>query len=246
MLNCDAETGLCQLPDSTRQPSPQQAMGMATTTVRYIGDPMCSWCWGISPALQTLAAYCWDHRLDFRVHVGGLRAGGGDAWNTPFKAFLRHEWETIQRVTGQPFGFSLLEQATFNYDTEPACRAVVAMSHLLAARTESSQTLLAFFSGIQKQFYVDGSDPKQAAFYRPLCAQIDVPYEDFLQRFLSPQAQDETLAEFQRCRSWGVRAFPSILLDSGGQIRLLASGHSNGPALIEKLESLLGDAAANS
>ncbi|WP_370679600.1 DsbA family protein [Comamonas sp. GB3 AK4-5] len=219
---------------------------MTVPTVRYIGDPMCSWCWGISPALQALAAYCKDHHIDFSVHVGGLRAGGGDAWNAPFKAFLRHEWETIQRVTGQPFGFTLLDEAAFHYDTEPACRAVVAMSQLLAERKDASQAVLAFFSGIQKQFYVDGADPKQAAFYRPLCTQAGVPYAEFLQHFLSPQAQAATLEEFQRCRSWGIRGFPSILLDRGGEMRLLASGHTTGTALMEKLESLLGDATATS
>ncbi len=88
--------------------------------------------------------------------VGGLRPGGGDEWNSSFKAFLRHEWENIHRVTGQPFGFTILDDAEFNYDTEPACRAVVAMSQL----QESNQVLLAFFSGIQRRLYVQGADPE--------------------------------------------------------------------------------------
>lgn len=246
MLNCDAKTGLCKLPEPSAPPSPQPSEETTVPTVRYIGDPMCSWCWGISPALQALAAYCQAHGIHFSVHVGGLRAGGGDAWNTPFKDFLRREWETIQCVTGQPFGFTLLDEAAFHYDTEPACRAVVAMSQLLAESKDASQAVLAFFSGIQKQFYVDGADPKQAAFYRPLCAQAGVPYEEFLQRFESPQALAATREEFQRCRSWGIRAFPSLLLEQGGAMQLLASGHATGAALIDRLKSLLGDAPANS
>lgn len=157
MLNCNPETGVCSLPEVFDKPASQKPVETAEPTVRYIGDPMCSWCWGISPTLIEVASYCQSHGLNFSVHVGGLRPGGGDEWNSSFKAFLRHEWENIHRVTGQPFGFSVLDEAEFNYDTEPACRAVVAMKLL---RT-SSQVVLAFFSSIQQQFYVKGSDPKQ-------------------------------------------------------------------------------------
>ena len=238
MLDCDADTRACSLPElanKTVQPAPVQSQA---PTVRYVGDPMCSWCWGVSPALKELAAYCAAKQINFSVHVGGLRAGGGGEWNAAFKSFLRHEWETITQVTGQTFGFSVLDKVEFNYDTEPACRAVVAMGHLLEKRGDSSQVILAFFSAIQKQFYVDGADPKQPEFYRGLCAQFGVAYEDFLQMFSSAWVKEQTIEEFQRCRSWGVRSFPTILLELDGQITLLAAGRTTRNALIEKLESL--------
>ncbi|WIM05793.1 MAG: hypothetical protein OHM77_00460 [Candidatus Nitricoxidivorans perseverans] len=133
MLNCDPETGVCSLPESSDKTAPQVPLSTLVPVARYIGDPMCSWCWGISPALKEVSTYCQIRGLDFSVHVGGLR----------------HEWENIHRVTGQPFGFSVLDEAEFNYDTEPACRAVVAISRLQA----SSQVLLAFFSGINGKVF---------------------------------------------------------------------------------------------
>jgi len=198
---------------------------------------MCSWCWAIAPVLKELLAFCHRHGLNFSVHAGGLRPGGGDAWSPAFKAFLREEWETIHRVSGQPFGFSILETADFNYDTEPACRAVVTMKFLQA----SSQTVLAFFSGIQQQFYVDGADPKAAEFYRALCSEAGVNYETFLKVFLSDEAKDATLQEFQRCRRWGVRGFPNIILDVNGLVTQLASGYTTSAELIAKLESALSE-----
>ncbi len=180
--------------------------------------------------------------LDFSVHVGGLRPGGGDAWNSSFKAFLRHEWENIHRVTGQPFGFTILDEAEFNYDTEPACRAVVTMSQL----QESNQVLLAFFSGIQRRFYVDGADPKQPTFYQALCAEAGVSYEDFLKVFQSSEVKVATTQEFQRCRSWGIRGFPSIVLEVNGQVTHLASGYTTATTLIEKIESVLSNSSISS
>lgn len=240
MLKCDAETGVCSLPELSDPAAAQTLATAAVPTVRYVGDPMCSWCWGIAPALEEVAAYCLDRGIDFSVHVGGLRPGGGDAWNAAFRAFLRHEWETIRQVSGQPFGFSILDAAEFDYDTEPACRAVVAASALLAQRPQGSRAVLAFFAGIQKQFYVNGADPKAPAFYRALCSEAGVDYEEFLAVFQSADAQAATVREFQRCRRWGVRGFPSILLDMNGQVTLLASGYTTSAALVEKLNEQLG------
>jgi len=232
MPTCDAETGVCRLPESSEKSAPHRSAALAGAAVRYIGDPMCSWCWGISPALKELAAYCQSHGLDFTVHVGGLRPGGGDEWTAAFKTFLRHEWENIHRVTGQPFGFTLLDQDAFTYDTEPACRAVVAMERLL----KNGPALLAFFSGIQRRFYVEGADPKQPEFYRDLCAEAGVSHAEFLNLFHAPEVRSATLAEFQRCRSWGIRGFPSIVLDAAGRITPLASGYMTAAAILETLD----------
>ena len=43
-----------------------------TDRIIYIGDPMCSWCWGIAPELDRLQAWT---TLPFDVVVGGLRPG---------------------------------------------------------------------------------------------------------------------------------------------------------------------------
>lgn len=241
MMNCDSETGICNLPESSAGAASPIPGSACVPTVRYIGDPMCSWCWGISPVLKEVEAYCRSRNVGFSVHVGGLRPGGGDEWSTSFKNFLRLEWENIRRVTGQPFGFTLLDKAEFNYDTEPACRAVVAMSELLGQRERDSQALLTFFSGIQRQFYVDGADPSETEFYRDLCVEAGIPYEEFVEVFHSVRAKAATVQEFQRCRSWGIRGFPSIVLELNGQITPLASGYTTSVALIQKLESLIGD-----
>jgi protein-disulfide isomerase-like protein with CxxC motif len=126
---------------------------------------------GVSrPTLHGLAGYCQRHDLDFAITAGGLRPGGGAPWTAAFRDFLRREWEAIDQVTGQPFGYSLLDQASFDYDTEPACRAVVTLSHLLAPGAQHGSEILAFFSGIQRKFHVDGQVPKALDFYRGLCA----------------------------------------------------------------------------
>lgn len=86
MMKCDPVKGTCQLPDfkPTETAVPAIRNGVA---VHYIGDPMCSWCWGISPTVSKVMAFCEAEGIEFSMTMGGLRAGGGDPWNTAFKDF---------------------------------------------------------------------------------------------------------------------------------------------------------------
>ncbi|MFQ5523922.1 MAG: DsbA family protein, partial [Acidimicrobiia bacterium] len=40
------------------------------TKLIYVGDPMCSWCWGFAPEIEDLA-----DEYPVEVVVGGLRPG---------------------------------------------------------------------------------------------------------------------------------------------------------------------------
>lgn len=211
-------------------------------SLHYVGDPMCSWCWGLAPALQDLSDYCAVHGIGFSVTVGGLRAGGGAPWSESFRTFLRRQWQTIGRVTGQPFGFTLLDHdhEHYDYDTEPACRAVVAMASLMHAGGRGERSVLAFFTAIQRKFYVQGDDPKDVEFYRSLCEGSGIRFEDFRAAFRSEPVRRATLAQFEQCRRWGVRGFPCILIEERGRIGVLAAGYVDRASLMAKLHAWLG------
>jgi putative protein-disulfide isomerase len=59
----------------------------------YVGDPMCSWCYGISKHLILLKNHF--SNLEFNIVVGGLRPGGGDVWDEQFKVFIQHHWKEV-------------------------------------------------------------------------------------------------------------------------------------------------------
>lgn len=245
MMQCDPITGSCLLPDEPTA-TQRQPTASSNVVIRYVGDPMCSWCWGISPVVKQLAEFCDQRGLSFVMTTGGLRAGGGDAWNSAFKTFLREEWSHIQATTGQPFGFSLLEQAQFNYDTEPACRAVVTASLLLADCGLPSAAALAFLAATQYKFYVHGQDPKTESFYHDICEQVGLPFDEFCQTFTSQRAREAVNQDFVRCRQWGVRSFPTLLLEQHGEIALLATGYVTAETLLNRLNAQLTEVAERS
>ena len=121
---CDPVTGECTPASLEGETSKAQK---ADGEIIYIGDPMCSWCWGISNHLQELKEHFAEHK--FSIVLGGLRPGGGDPWDDNFKGFLKHHWEEVTARSGQPFGYKLFDRASFNYDTEPPCRVSLRQKH---------------------------------------------------------------------------------------------------------------------
>jgi len=225
---CNPETGACELPQFEKRPVQNAASDQVL--VSYVGDPMCSWCWGMSPVIEALAAHCAAQGLGFRIVMGGLRAGGGDPWNAAFRDFLRREWTHIAKQTGQPFGFHLLERSAFNYDTEPACRAVVAARGL-----NSRQSALRFFAEVQRKFYVEGEDPKETVFYRDICRTLGIDFAAFEAAFLSPAAIAAVHGDFALTRQLGVTGFPSVVMQSGTTLKKLSVGYAPFETLADRL-----------
>lgn len=235
-MECDPVTGLCLLPGA-EAPS-GDAAARDQMQVYYVGDPMCSWCWGMSPVIDALARHCEDEAMGFRLVMGGLRAGGGDPWNDGFRDFLRQEWTHIAARTGQPFGFRLLERPAFTYDTEPACRAVVTARALFGEAPDANRRELAFFAAVQRKFYVEGEDPKEPGFYHEICTATGIEPAIFGTRFASPESQAATRQDFRLARQLGVRGFPTVMLQIPAGLHELAVGYASFAALRERIRQL--------
>lgn len=229
---CDPETGICT-PSSLQELNDVGTKSHDRQEIVYVGDPMCSWCWGISPALIQVRNHYVSKKIAFRVLSGGLRPGGGDPWNEEMKNFLRHHWEEVNERSGQPFGYDLFDLEDFNYDTEPSCRAVVAARPLVKERE------MEFFEAIQRKFYVESQDPNKPAFYSSICDEFNVNYGDFLARFESDEVKQETMAEFQLNRRWGVKGYPTILLLNDDQLYMIAHGYAEFEEMKGRIDQVL-------
>ena len=120
----------------------------------YIADPMCSWCYGFGPQLKALLDALPDVQLD--IVVGGLRAYNTDVMDEAQKATILGHWKQVQAASGLPFSTSGMARPNFVYDTEPACRALVAARIL--SPDLPSRSMLDVFHAIQHAFYAQGRD----------------------------------------------------------------------------------------
>lgn len=233
-VSCDPETGLCEIPESSGALISSIEWNTDEEII-YVGDPMCSWCWGISPQLNALQRYGNQNGIPFSLVMGGLRPGGGDEWNAEFKDFLKHHWEEVHTRSGQPFGYRLFNLEYFDYDTEPACRAVVTVRNIDPNKT------LRFYELVQHSFYVKSNDPKQPTFYRDICEKLDIDFKAFATKFLSAEMKAATQQDFKQNRQWGVSGFPAVLYRKNDQLYYIARGFSTYETMKETLENIKKD-----
>lgn len=192
----------------------------ADREIIYVGDPMCSWCWGVAPELDTLVER--HPELPLRIVVGGLRPGPvAQTVDERFAGYLAHHWEAVERRSGQPFDASLLGRQGWLYDTEPACRAVVVMRELAPENT------FPFFKRLQRAFYAEGVILSEDAPFQSLVAEFEVDADEFMRIFASEAAVKSTWKDFSLARSWGINGFPTILARSGDSASVIARGYTS-------------------
>lgn len=197
----------------------------------YVGDPMCSWCWGISPGIERLLS---EYSLPLEVVVGGLRPGpSAQRLDEGLKGFLRGEWSQIETVTGQPFDHGLLDWEDWLYDTEPAAIAVVTMRELATPET------FPFFVRLQRAFYAENVDLTDIDSYEQLVVEFPVEPHEFQNRLRSEEARQAAWADFQLARRMGVNSFPTVLLRRGEEWDLVAYGYRSPDDLATRVEELI-------
>jgi putative protein-disulfide isomerase len=177
----------------------------------FVIDPMCSWCHGFHPVMEAMRAEYSD-RYDFSLVVGGLRTKGAMAWDETTKARLKATWRQVAETTGQRFTEKLFERERFEYDTYPACKAVVTVRELWG---ESAS--FAYLGRIQNAFYLEGAD---ITMLQVLKRWIDPEKQEaFAAFFESERAEQLMQHDFSKARAMGANVFPSVVrIDSDGHM----------------------------
>ncbi len=189
-------------------------------TLVYIADPMCSWCWGFAPVIDELVTE-FAGQLSLRVVAGGLRPYTKEAMDEAMRAEIIHHWQSVHEMTGQPFTFDGAFPTGFVYDTEPACRAVVAARELAG-----DQPALRLLRSLHEGFYVNERDVTESEVLCEIAASIDgVDADAFAGQLDTDVARDQTLDDFRFSHSLGVRGFPTIVLEHKERYGLLSSGY---------------------
>ncbi|HBX57366.1 DsbA family protein [Pseudomonas sp. UBA2684] len=195
----------------------------------YVMDPMCSWCWGFAPVIESLAEQAAVAGVSLHLVVGGLRR---DQVAIDAAARVRYlgYWQAVNASTGQLFNFADGLPEGLVYDTEPACRALVTARNL---DTQSAWPLLTL---IQQAFYVEGRDVTQAGVLLELAERAGLPRIVFAEAFDSAEQHAATAADFTWVQDLGIAGFPTLLAERNGQLALLTNGYQP----LDVLAPLLG------
>jgi len=171
----------------------------------YVGDPMCSWCYGIGPEIKRVRER-YEDAFNFELLMGGLRPYNEDVMNEGLKSELRSHWTEIASKTERKFNFDILDRDDFVYDSEPASRAVV------VARAMKPEICFDFMEAVQLAFYENNQDTNELETYLELAANFDLDRREFWEKFSSEQFKAATNQEFQIARQLNVKSFPTLLM----------------------------------
>jgi putative protein-disulfide isomerase len=184
----------------------------------YVMDPMCSWCWGFAPVLESLAEQAAAAGVGLQLVLGGLRRDGVAVDAAARVRYLGY-WQAVNASTGQLFNFDAGLPDGLVYDTEPACRALV------TARSLAPELVWPLTQLIQQAFYTQGVDVTRASVLVELAERAGIPRIVFAEAFDSVDQRRATAADFSWVQDLGIAGFPTLLAERNGQLALLTNGY---------------------
>lgn len=184
----------------------------------YVMDPMCSWCWGFAPVVEALAEQAQARGVGMQLVVGGLRREQMVMSNAARARTLSY-WHAVHEASGQPFDLEQGLPDDLIYDTEPACRALV------AARALDASRVWPLARGIQQAFYVERRDVTLPVHLAELAGSVGLKRGRFVDSFDSEAVRDATRDEFDWVQNLGISGFPTLLAEHRGQLSLLTNGY---------------------
>lgn len=205
-----------------------QNLASQNDTLIYVGDPLCSWCYGFSPELDKVIKEFPD--APFEMVMGGLRPDGKETIGE-LKSFLKEHWLEVKRASGQEFNFSIFEKEDLYYDTEPACRAVLIVKDL------KPEVMYTYFKAVQKAFYFDNADHLVEETFITLAKTFDIDEDKFRTMFRSPAGKMTSYKDFELAQLMGVRGFPALIAKIDGKYYQIASGYSKAEKMIARLRN---------
>ena len=184
----------------------------------YIGDPMCSWCYGFAPVLQEINQR-YSGRAKVTMVMGGLRPDGTHVVDDRYRTFLRQHWQEIGKRTGQSFDLSILDRTGWIYDTEKPCRAVVLVRQL------KPEIQWEYFAATQKGFYHDNHDPNDPETFATIADAFGMDRTVFIKAYHDDVIIEKTQQDFRWAKSVGVTGFPTVLLRDHRGLGFLTVGY---------------------
>ena len=189
----------------------------------YVGDAMCSWCYGFARPLDDLLADPQDAApLNMALVMGGLRPFTTEPIAPARADEIAGHWHRVADASGQPFATApntALHRPGFIYDTEPAARATVTVRSLWPKHVWQ------YFKTVQHAFYAEGRDVTDPGVLADIAEALGLPRKEFGRAYASTEMRDATLLDFKQSQSWGVRGFPTLVAEHGDHLHLVGSGY---------------------
>jgi putative protein-disulfide isomerase len=204
------------------------------STLYYVHDPMCSWCWGFEPTrVQIFKAL--DGHIKIERMLGGLAPDSDAPMAESMRLGLQQTWRRIQQIIPDTeFNFDFWEKCAPRRSTYPANRAVI------AARAQGEKYDSLMTARIQRAYYREARNPSDNETLVELAGDIGLDVECFAEALVSDVTHRALLTEIQTVRAIGIDSFPSLAVQNSGRLTHIGLNYTDADAMLRQIEVVMG------
>lgn len=201
------------------------------STLYYVLDPMCSWCWGFRPIFQELLQRLPEH-INVQYVMGGLAPDSDQPMPDKTRDYVQQQWRLVSEKTGAKFNWDFWSHSKPRRSTFPACRAVIATG--LQGKEHIPEMIFA----IQKAYYLEARNPSDQETLIQLADEINLDVTAFKQALISEETEQLLQKDFEIRRQLNANNFPTLILVTSEGCHLLSSGYETLDNILDRLAKL--------
>ncbi len=202
---------------------------MNSTTLYYIHDPMCSWCWGFHNIWQQVQLQLKD-QLPIQYVLGGLAPDSGEIMPDDMRHYIQKNWQKIEKtIPGTQFNYDFWKNCSPKRSTYPACRAVI------AAKNQAKKFEKIMINTIQQAYYLQAQNPSETSTLINLAASIGLDSQKFTQDLNSNTTQLQLEQDIALAKSLSSNGFPSLVLAKNGIHQAIQIDYNNPEFILQQI-----------
>lgn len=205
------------------------------TTLYYIYDPMCSWCWGFRPTWNTIKS-----NLPQGVMVEYVAAGLAPDSDQPMpKAMcetIKGYWFQIECTLGAEFNYDFWYLNTPRRSTYNSCRGAI------AAKLQGQE--VAMVNAIQQAYYLRAMNPSDLSVLVVLAQELaknndDFSVDQFKQDLISTKVEQEFKRQRALAQQISTRGYPSLVLKYNNSYNSIVRDYLSATAALNDIKRVL-------
>ncbi len=204
---------------------------MSDGRIYYVGDPMCSWCWGFAPVLEAVRQAI-PNEVPLVYVMGGLAKDSDEPMPQETREYIQGQWRSVTEQTGASFNWDFWEKCQPRRSTYPACRGVI------CAGLQREDAITDMFEAVQHAYYQEARNPSDLDTLADLAGRLSLDVDRFMADVISDEAEGLLQDGFNVRRSLGVRQFPSLVFTRGDEQAWLVKGWADKATTFRRLEDV--------
>ena len=203
------------------------------TTLYYVHDPMCSWCWGFTHTLTELLEQLPSTIKVERV-LGGLAEDSDSPMPESMQQQIKSNWTRIEdTIPGVKFNFDFWTNNVPCRSTYPACRAVI------AACQQGEKYDVLMTKEIQKAYYQQARNPSDNITLIELAAALNLSVETFKKDLISDETKEKLIEEIKLASEIHAESYPNLVLKIDEELFSIPIDYNNSKPMLDKINTTI-------